>query len=96
MITVTPEMLTHMNGDGEADFRWNGEPYELMGPLVGDSKILHLGKRVVARIKGTRGRMIVYGTVVGKERVGPADYNYLVDCEVTRKLCRCGMPQLVE
>lgn len=96
MITITPEMLTVMNGYDDADFRWNGDPYELMGKLVGDSKIRCLGKYVIAKIRGSRGRMLVHGWVRGKERVGYGSYNYLVECEVDRKLHRCGMPQIIE
>ena len=92
MITIPPVVSTI---ETEADLYWNGKPFELMGCLVPEQKVKFLGKRCIARIRGTRGVMIVTGWVRGKEKVRYGEYNYLIECEVDRNLHRCGTPQII-
>jgi hypothetical protein len=74
------------------EWRFNGFEDAAEHPLVPDEFVQHLHKRVIAIPKWSRGFGLVVGVVRGAMRNKHGNYIYLVECEVTGKLIRCGRP----
>lgn len=73
-------------------YSFNGDEYVAEHPLVPDEFVRYLHMRVIAPLKWGRGKGIVTGVVRGAMMNKHGNYIYLVECEVTRKLTKCGRP----